>query len=125
LLSSVNRKRSHAARINPGQKNYNPYFNAYGGRGCKPTLIQYRGMVYAEPVPEVFEILVRDSWTEKRRRSESVKDGWAGLGQWIISRTVCAVGGKSSAIWRAGFAVCFQRVAGGWGLTGLWGAPLV
>jgi len=37
-----------------------------GGGGVKPAPIQYRGMVYAEPVPEVFEIPVRDSWTEKR-----------------------------------------------------------
>jgi hypothetical protein len=78
-------------------------------------------MVSAEPVPEIFEIVVRDSRTEKRRRSESVKDGWAGLGQWIILRTVCAGKGKFSANRRAGFAECFQWVAGRWGLTGLRG----
>ena len=47
-----------------------------------------------------------------------MKDGLAGLGQWIILRTVCAGRGKFSAIWRAEFAECFQWVAGRWGLTG-------
>jgi len=50
-----------------------------------------------------------------------VKDGWAGLGEWIISRTVCAGREKFSAIWRADFAECFQRVAGRLGLMGLRG----
>ena len=50
-----------------------------------------------------------------------MKDGWAGLGEWIISRRVCAGRGKSSAIWRADFAECFQWVAGTLGLMGLRG----